>query len=227
MRASERAYIALRDAILDGTFAPGFVLGEVEQSGRLGVSRTPVREALRRLVAEGLVTERSRRVLVVSGLDAERIRNLYELREALESRAAALAARRRDPAVFRDLRSRFERVPGLLDEGGSGVEASFALIDELDRAIDDAVDNDDFRHALASARLHSARIRRLSRQNPERLHTAAVEHLLVIDAILEGDTELAAHATHVHLSNSLRNALETNETNESTESLDPDTRVSA
>lgn len=207
MRAGERAYVALRDGILDGTISPGTVLGEVEQSARLGVSRTPVREALRRLVAEGLVTERSPRVLIVSGLDATRIRNLYELREALESRAAALAARRREARVFRDLRDRFAAVPALIDEGPAGVEAAFALIDELDAAIDDALENDDFRHALARARLHSARMRRVARHNPARLHEATAEHRLVIDAILDGDAELASHATHVHLHNSLRSAL--------------------
>ena len=209
MRASERAYAALREAILDGSLEPGTVLGEVEQSARLGVSRTPVREALQRLVADGLVIAQSPRVLAVSGLDTQRIRDLYELREALETRAASLAARRRDPRVFVALRNRFALVPGLIDAGPSGIEASFQLIGELDVAIDDAVDNPDFRQALASARLHSARIRRLSRHNPERLREAAAEHLLVIDAIVDGDAELAAHVTHVHLHRSLRNALAT------------------
>ncbi|MGO2111976.1 MAG: GntR family transcriptional regulator [Pseudoclavibacter sp.] len=207
MRASERAYVAMRDAIFDGDIAPGTVLGEVEQAARIGVSRTPVREALRRLLAERLVTERSPRTLVVSGLDADRIRNLYELREALESRAAAFAAERRDGEVFRDLRARFDDVPELLRGGSAGVEASFALIAELDAAIDDAVGNDDFRQALASVRLHSARIRRLAKHNPERLREAATEHVLVIDAIVAGDASLASHATHVHLHRSLQNAL--------------------
>lgn len=57
--------------------------------------------------------------------------------------------------------------------------------------------------------LHSARIRRLSRHNPDRLLEAAREHLLIVDAILARDAELAAHATHVHLHRSLANALAT------------------
>lgn len=207
MRASDRAYEALREEILDGTLVPGTVLAEVEQSARLGVSRTPVREAIARLVADGLVSALSPRVLAVSGIDADRIRHVYELREALEARAASLAARRRDPATFARLRERFARVPELIAEGEDGIDRSFALIAELDAAIDNAVDNPDFRQALAGVRLHSARIRRLSRGNSERLIEAAGEHLMLIDAILDGDAELAAHVTHVHLRRSLAGAL--------------------
>ena len=206
-RAGDRAYARLRAEILDGALAPGTQLAEVAEAARLGVSRTPVREALKRLVGDGLVTALSPRVLVVSGLDAQRIRDVYDLREALESRAAALAAERRDPAPFLALRERFAGVPALIDAGEEGIEEAFALIRELDRLIEEAIANPDFRQALASARLHSARIRRLARHDRARLHEATSEHLLVIDAIIDGDVDLAAHATHVHLHRSLRSAL--------------------
>lgn len=209
MRASDRAYADLRASIVDGDLAPGAVLGEVEQAARLGLSRTPVREALQRLVADGLVTALSPRILAVSDLDADRIRDLYELREALESRAAALAARRRRAEPFVALRERFALAPRRLDDDDAeGVEAVYALIRDLDDEIDDAIGNADFRQALAGVRLHSARIRRLARHNLDRLRAATAEHALIIDAILDGDAELAAHATHVHLHASLRSALE-------------------
>lgn len=209
MRARDRAYAALREAIVDGDLPPGAALGEVEQAARLGVSRTPVREALTRLVADGLATSVSPRVLIVSGLDADRIRDLYELREALESRAAALAARRRRPEPFAALRDRFASASRALDGDATDVERVYALIGDLDAAIDDAVGNADLRQALAAVRLHSARIRRLARHRPERLRAATAEHAVIVEAILDGDAELAAHATHVHLHASLRSALAT------------------
>ncbi|MFZ8477647.1 GntR family transcriptional regulator, partial [Staphylococcus aureus] len=68
MRASDRAYSALLDDIQTGVLAPGTVLGEVEQSARLGVSRTPLRAALARLTADGLVAQASPRVTVVTAI---------------------------------------------------------------------------------------------------------------------------------------------------------------
>src|SRR5688500_10178468 len=117
MRASDRAYRALREEILDGVLAPGTALAEVEQANRLGVSRTPVREALARLEADGLATAASPRVLQVSELSAASITALYELREALEEQAARLAAMRRDPERFESLRGRLQLSPGQLASG--------------------------------------------------------------------------------------------------------------
>ena len=92
MRASDRAYDTLLDEIQSGHLAPGTVLGEVEQAMRLGVSRTPLREAIGRLAADGLVVQQSPRVTVVSDVDADDIRELFEARRALEETAARLAA---------------------------------------------------------------------------------------------------------------------------------------
>lgn len=94
--AGDRAYAALLDDIQSGALAAGFVLGEVEQAERLGVSRTPMREALRRLAADGLVVQQSPRVTVVADLDADDIRSLFEIRRALEESSARLAATRGD-----------------------------------------------------------------------------------------------------------------------------------
>ncbi|MCK8608552.1 GntR family transcriptional regulator [Agromyces sp. C10] len=208
MRASDRAYRTLRSEILDGTVPPGSLLQEVEQSTRLGVSRTPVREALRQLAADGLVVA-SGRGTVVTAVSREDITALYELREALESRAAALAAKRAEEAPFRAIRDRLLDAPRLLSEGESGLAEYFAIVDDLDAAIEQAAANRFLGAALRSVQLHSARIRRLSRHNPDRLLEAAREHLLIVDAILARDAELAAHATHVHLHRSLANALAT------------------
>lgn len=209
MRASDRVYATLRDEILAGDLAPRTPLGEVEQSTRLGVSRTPVREAFSRLTAEGLLTSVSPRVLVVTELSPERIRSLYELRSALETNAAALAAQRRDPKAFETIRAQLEAAPELLDPetGEVGIARYFEIVDALDLAIEDAVANPYVTAALSSARLHSSLVRRLSQHDPERLRAAAQEHLLVVDAIIAGEADLAAAAIKVHLHNSLESAL--------------------
>lgn len=206
-RASDRAYRVLRDEILDGDLAAGAVLGEVELAERLGVSRTPVREALSRLVADGLVATSGARGLEVTAFDDEHLDELYELREALEVTAARLAASRRQTEIFESLRSRFENSARALSAGNSAAVADYyQLVSDFDDAIDEAVANTYLSHALHTVRVHSVRARRLARSNVDRLVASAGEHLLIVEAILEGDSTLAANATQVHLHMSLRNA---------------------
>ena len=202
MRASERAYVTLLDEIQTGALPPGTVLAEVEQSTRLGVSRTPLREALRRLASDGLVAQASPRVTVVAAIDVDDIRDLFEVRRALETEAARLAAQRGDGRVFRALATELSTV----DTGDA--DAYYALIARIDAAIDDAIDNAYLAAALRSVRTHLVRVRRMARDNPLRLSASAREHELIARAIGAGDADLAAHATHVHLHNALTTILD-------------------
>ncbi|MET0672203.1 MAG: GntR family transcriptional regulator [Microbacterium pygmaeum] len=204
MRASDRAYRTLLDEIQSGALAPGTVLGEVEQSARLGVSRTPLREALGRLAADGLVAQQSARVTVVTGIDTDDIRELFELRRALEESAARMAAERADSASFADLADEFAHAS--LD-GRSGLDAYYALIGRFDTALDAAVGNDYLTSALRTVRTHLVRVRRLARDNPDRLAASVAEHRLIAAAIAAHDADLAASATHVHLHNALESIL--------------------
>lgn len=85
-------YVILLEEIENGTLKPGQPLREIELSERLGVSRTPIRDALKRLEARGIVTHEPFHGALVTKLDAERIAELYFVREILEGSAARLAA---------------------------------------------------------------------------------------------------------------------------------------
>jgi len=204
VRASDRAYAELLEQIQTGALAPGAVLGEVEQAARLGVSRTPLREALGRLAADGLVVQQSPRVTVVSDVDVDDIRALFELRRALEETAARLAAQRGDSAAFAGLAEDFARSRL---RGDDGRDAYYALIARFDAQLDASVGNDYLTSALRTVRTHLVRVRRLARDIPERLTASVAEHLLIATAIAERDADLAAHATHVHLHNALATIL--------------------
>jgi DNA-binding GntR family transcriptional regulator len=206
MRASESAYQLLRDEIIQWKLEPGSPLGEVETSQRLGVSRTPLREALSRLIAEGLVRTGPGRTAVVTTLSRRDIVELFELREALETQAARLAARRRDAAVFTALRQDFAGGRGAKD--ASPEDRPYDLAEALDIAIDEAAASVYLQSALRDLRGHLARVRRSAHSNAERLSRATDEHILIVDAILAQDEALAASATSVHLHNSLANILE-------------------
>ena len=204
--ASDRAYADLLDGIQSGALPAGFVLGEVEQAARLGISRTPMREALRRLAADGLVVQQSPRVTVVADLDAGDIRALFEIRRALEETSARLAATRGDAGLFAELAEEFAHVDL---SAAAGRDASYALIARFDAALDAAVDNDYIASALRTVRTHLVRVRRMARDKPARLAASAAEHRTIAQALAARDGDLAAHATHVHLHNALTGILET------------------
>lgn len=201
MLASDLAYDTLRDDILNWRIAPGTALSETELALRLGVSRTPLRAALARLALEGLVDTSRGRTGVVPDVSVESISQQFEVREALELQAARLAARRRDPAVFAELAESFAHAAETL--ASEGTEAYYAIVTRFDAAMDEAVGNPAMRQALESVRVHLVRARRLAQDNPERLLQAAAEHRLICEAVRDGDAELAASATAVHLRGSL------------------------
>ncbi len=209
MRASERAYAQLHSDIINWRLAPGTTLGEVELSERLGVSRTPIREALAKLTAEGLAEPQSGRGTVVSGISLDHLDELFELRSALECRAAELAARRGDRDTFLELYRKLANAGELITEDDPSRSGYYRLAGELDSAVDAAVANHYLNQALKSLRVHLVRVRRLGKDNPARLRDAAREHAAIALAIANGNPAVASAATTVHLDNSLRHLLST------------------
>lgn len=207
MRASELAYQRLRDDILSWRLRPGTALSEIELAEKLGVSRTPLRAALARLALEGLVDTSRGRTGIVPDVSDESVAELFELREALETHTARLAARRGDPQTFAALASDFAHAAETL--ATSGIDAYYEVVAAFDRALDDAVANPAMRGALDGVRTHLVRARRMAADNPTRLLRAADEHRLICEAIRDRDEALAASATSVHLRASLTEILAT------------------
>ena len=208
--AADRAFDALRVAIVEGELPPGAPLTEVEQASRLGVSRTPVREAFARLIAAGLATERGPRTLLVSHIEPDDVTALFDLRRALDEQAARLAARRAadDPAVaerFAALARRFAAVDAAsLSADDPQRHGYYALVAEFDAALDESLSSSPYlAAAIASTRVHLARVRRLARDDDDRLARSAAEHGAIARAIADGDPERAAAATRLHLHEAL------------------------
>src|SRR5680860_97688 len=101
---SDFAYALVRDRIMTSEYPPGTLLNQAELAQALGISTTPLREALRRLKAEGLVELDAHRDAHVTDLSAEEARDLLELRRALDPLAASLAADRRSKQDLADMR---------------------------------------------------------------------------------------------------------------------------
>jgi DNA-binding GntR family transcriptional regulator len=203
VRASDRAYAALRDDIVEWRLLPGTLLAEVEQSERLGVSRTPLREALGRLTAEGLTTAAGGRGVVVTGISLEDIDELFELRETLEGRAAELAAERGNSDDFAQLHRELLAAPDLISGDDPARHNYYALVARLDAAIDTAVSNTYLAQAMGALRVHLVRVRRLAADDAVRLSAAAAEHAAIAEAIAARNPRLAHAATTLHLHRSL------------------------
>lgn len=108
----EIAYARLKEAIQAGELKPGQRIREIEMADRLEMSRTPVREALRRLEADGLLTFAPYRGMVIAELDHQAVMELYQMREVLEGTAAGLAARHASEAEIAVLRDIMASDPG-------------------------------------------------------------------------------------------------------------------
>lgn len=207
MRASDRAYSLLRSDIVEWRLGPGELLAEVEQSARLGVSRTPLREALSRLVAEGLAVPHAGRGVVVSTISLEAVTDLFEVRLPLECAAVRLAAGRGERGAFTALAGEFRTAGPLIGDDDGGQDAYYTLVARLDQEIDDAARNPYLLQARKPIRTHLARVRRLARDNPLRLLASAREHEQIALALGAGNAELAEAAMRVHLHNSLQHLL--------------------
>jgi len=114
--AADTAYVVLREAIVTNALKPGTRLRPDEIAKQLGVSKTPVREALRKLQAEDLITVQPRNALTVKVIDEQQLLEIYYTREALEGMAARLAAQNAGPIEIAKLRASLDVIksPGAL-----------------------------------------------------------------------------------------------------------------
>ncbi|WDV50937.1 GntR family transcriptional regulator [Streptomyces coeruleorubidus] len=189
----ERVTDDLRQEIIAGSLRPGDRLVERELAERFGVSRVPVREAIRALVAEGFVHFETPRRTVVRRLTPNDVKELFELREALEVYAAGLAASRATPQDLAEVQE-------LLDRAAAATEAGDAeLITDLNSRLHDRIvamaGNSLLTEALEPV---AGRLRWMTRRNEE-WPQLLVEHRELYEAIASGDPDRArAHAlTHV------------------------------
>lgn len=206
MNRRERVYAQLRMDIVEGRLSPGDPLAEVEAAVRLGVSRTPVREALQRLAAEGLVTWIQGRGAFVSGLSIPDVVELFQVREALESYAARLAARSEGHREITPFIERFEASRSLVVEGD--LDGYYRLIGEFDQMVLQLAGNGRLRTAVEDVWTHALRVRRLANRNADRLLATVDEHQEIARTIATGDEELASRATARHIRASLQNVVQ-------------------
>ncbi len=186
-------YQRLLDEVREGTLLPGDRLREIELSERLGVSRTPIREAIRQLEADGLVTHVPRLGATVRSLDYAEVMELYEMRAVLEGTAARLAARAASDVELDEL----EVLNVRLAEAGTGLDA--ARINRIFHAtLLDAAKNRFLAKSMLSLQKALLILGPSQLLDSDRTETAVAEHRHIMAALKSRDgaaaeTEMRAH----------------------------------
>lgn len=191
---SERAYRSLQSMILSGELAPAEVITERQLALQLGISRTPLREAIRRLEGARLLERQKSGALVVRSLPIEELINILDVRRVLEGEAARLAAGHVPLPVLERIR---QRAKAVLELSITTKLSEPPDEEELHLLVADAADNPVLKEVIIDMRTRTGMFR-FGRQ-PARRHEVAKEHLAVVDALQSGDGEAARRAMEHHI----------------------------
>ena len=195
----DMVFDVLMSAIMQGQLSPGERLLEVQLADEMGVSRTPVREAIRRLELEGFVVMVPRKGAYVAGLSINDVEEVYEIRTVLETLAVRLAAQRMQPADYAQLDDLSEKMRATWQEGNVdnwvSLDASFhELLYKFSR-------NERLVAMMNNIMEQLSRYRIISLANVEVRHNSLSEHQELIEALKRRDSEAAATAVAMHIEN--------------------------
>lgn len=195
----EMVFNVLMEAIISGQLPPGERLMEVQLAEEMGVSRTPVREAIRRLELEGFVVMIPRKGAYVAGLSIKDIVNIFEIRTALEQLAVSLAAERMTPDDLETL----ERMVVELSESVQDADVdSWAEMDKrFHRLICEYSRNERLIQMMENIIEQINRYRVISLSDAEVRHHTVAEHKRIVEAMAERDIPAAQKAAADHLNN--------------------------
>jgi DNA-binding GntR family transcriptional regulator len=193
---ADRAYAALRDRIVSLELSPGDVIDERELIAALGIGRTPIREALRRLAQEKLVEVYPRRGMFVTGIDVRDLGWLSEVRAVLESEAARLAALRAGPGEREEL----DVLIGLLDAPRRLSGRELMAVDErVHRTLYRLARNQFLASTLEEYFVLALRIWYLALDLAVDLEDAVHEHRPLLEAVRDADGDRAAGLMTLHV----------------------------
>ena len=194
---AEELRLQVADEIVRGVLAPGTALDETELAARFGVSRTPVREAIRQLAASGLVEARAHRAAVVARPSEDRLVGMFEAMGEIEALCAGLAAERMSAFERRELEGLHEQLRELIQVGDP--QRHHEINEAFHGAIYAGAHNAYLAELAIATRARVQPFRRAQFRNLGRLSKSYVEHDKVVVAILRGQRTAAADAMRAHI----------------------------
>ncbi|UZK67291.1 GntR family transcriptional regulator [Sphingomonas sp. M1-B02] len=198
-KAVGSAYRAIREGILAGTFAQGSHITARQLAEATGLSRTPVREAMRQLDAEGLITLIPNRGAFVASFTENEIEQIYELRVLLESFAAQVAAERINDTQRAELHSLAEEMAELVEQRSIDVEAIAAVNDRFHKGVLEACGNPRLRDLLGAITEVPLQLSTFRRYSIDQLRRSAAQHAELVAALMAGDAAWAGSVMTAHI----------------------------
>ena len=200
MKAAQQAYKTLRAEIIEGVHPPGARVTEQEVAASAGVSRTPVREALRRLESEGLLRFVPHQGAFVSSWSDQDAEDIFDLRAMLESYAARLAAAKASTEDVRELRRLAEeQCREAAERSPAYLQRIADLNSRFHRLLHQAADSSPLQATLATLSSAPLVLQTFRDYDGDDLNRSAHHHLEIVVAIEAGDGDWAASVMHSHV----------------------------
>ena len=207
IKTGPRVYAEIRRMAMDYRFKPNERINEVELAARLNVSRSPIREALQRLVTEGLITFQTNRGFFCRGFDVEEIVNLSDVRIVLEERSVRLAIQR---ATDEDLAALVDWWTNTMARADAFSSAELTARDEeFHIRIARLSGNSELARMLEGINTRIHFVRKIEVEKHRRLSTTYTEHSDIARAMVARDADGAARLMHDHISISVADAMST------------------
>ncbi len=204
MPLREKVFHHLRNRILEGSIEPGESLIETKLADELGVSRTPIREAFRKLELEGLVFSTPNKGVVVKGISDQDTEDIFAIRMHLEPLAARWAAKRITDEEMLALEENVQLMDFYIRRGD--LKQASKKNTDFHGIIFDAAKSKPLKQILNSLQEYVHLARLASLRNPGRPKKALAEHKEILAAIASGDEELAAEKMQLHVMKSSESA---------------------
>ncbi|NLZ43653.1 MAG: GntR family transcriptional regulator [Clostridia bacterium] len=195
----ELVFETLREAIITGQLPPGERLMEIQLAEELGVSRTPVREAIRKLELEGLVAMIPRKGAYVAGISLKDLIEVFEIRGALEGLAAALAAERITDEELDEIERHLVKAAEVIER--ADLNGMVELDTKFHSLLYKASRNERLAYTINNLREQIHRFRQTSLSYPGRMKVALEEHKAIVEAISARNPELARELAQEHVEN--------------------------
>lgn len=205
VKLTDSAYEELKSAIVELRLPPGTILRESAIGKQLGVSKTPVREALLQLEQDGLVELVPFKGGRVVGYTQQDVREIFELRALLEGACVRRAAEHGDQVLLRKLESNVTDSSSAATR--DGIETMISLLDEFDSLLLTQMDNRRVHRLIDNLQIHMRRIGKLTTEIPGRMVSSISQHAAIVSAVTARDADGAERAMRAHIESVLQDII--------------------